>query len=86
MKLYSYAYDYARLTLNYYADKYFISLLAYFKHKAEITACIPYQNFCSIDMYKYRQTGCNQATYVSGDICLEWLPPLGKSSASLGMS
>ena len=45
MKLYSYAYDYARFTLNYYADKYFISLFAYFKHKVEIPACIPYQSF-----------------------------------------
>ena len=28
--------------------------------------------------------GCNQARYVSRGTCLECLPPLGKSSASLG--
>ena len=28
--------------------------------------------------------GCNQARYVSRDTCLECLPPLGNSSASLG--
>ena len=43
MKLYSNAYDYAIYTLNYYEDKYFISLFAHFKHKRKyiITACIP---------------------------------------------
>ena len=30
--------------------------------------------------------GCNQAKYVGRGTCLEWLSPLGKSSASLGMS
>ena len=43
MKLYRNAYDYAIYTLNYYEDKYFISLFAHFKHKEKyiITACIP---------------------------------------------
>ena len=43
MKLYSNAYDYAIYTLNYYEDKYFISLFAHFKHKEKyiITARIP---------------------------------------------
>ena len=36
MKLYSSAYDYAIYTLNYYEDKYFISLFASFKQKAKI--------------------------------------------------
>ena len=36
MKLYSNAYDYAIYTLNYYEDKYFISLFAHFKHKTKI--------------------------------------------------
>ena len=42
MKLYSNAYDYAIYTLNYYEDKYFISLFAHFKHKEKyiITARI----------------------------------------------
>ena len=30
--------------------------------------------------------GCNQAKYVGRGTCLEWLSPLGKSYASLGMS
>ena len=43
MKLYSNAYDYAIYTLNYYEDKYFISLFAHFKHKENYmtTVCIP---------------------------------------------
>ena len=36
MKLYSNAYDYAIYTLNYYEDKYFISLFGHFKHKVKI--------------------------------------------------
>ena len=36
MKSYSNAYDYAIYTLNYYEDKYFISLFAHFKHKTKI--------------------------------------------------
>ena len=36
MKLYSNSYDDAIYTLNYYEDKYFISLFAHFKHKAKI--------------------------------------------------
>ena len=36
MKLYSSAYDYSIYTLNYYEDKYFISLFASFKQKAKI--------------------------------------------------
>ena len=28
--------------------------------------------------------GCNQTNYVDRGACLEWLPPPGKSSASLG--
>ena len=32
MKLYSNVYDYAIYTLNYYKDKYFISLFEHFKH------------------------------------------------------
>ena len=30
--------------------------------------------------------GCNPAKYVDRGTCLEWLSPLGKSSACLGMS
>ena len=43
MKLYSNAFDYAIYTLNYFEDKYFISLFAHFKHKEKyiITARIP---------------------------------------------
>ena len=43
MRLYSNAYNYAIYTLNYYEDKYFISLFAHFKHKEKyiITARIP---------------------------------------------
>ena len=41
-------------------------------------------------MYKYHlellEIGCSQASYVSGGICLEWLQPPEKSSASLGKS
>ena len=42
MKLYSNAFDYAIYTLNYFEDKYFISLFAHFKHKEKyiITARI----------------------------------------------
>ena len=42
MKLCSNLYDYATYTLNYYEDKYFISLFAHFKHKEKyiITARI----------------------------------------------
>ena len=36
IKLYSNVYDYVIYTLNYYEDKYFISLFAHFKHKAKI--------------------------------------------------
>ena len=36
MKLYNNVYDYAIYTLNYYEDKYFISLFAHFKHKAKV--------------------------------------------------
>ena len=36
MKLYSNAPDYAIYTLNYYKDKYFISLFAHFKHRVKI--------------------------------------------------
>ena len=36
MRIYSNVYDYAIYTLNYYEDKYFISLFAHFKHKAKI--------------------------------------------------
>ena len=36
MKLYSNAYDYAMYTLNYYEDKYFISLFSHFKHTVKI--------------------------------------------------
>ena len=35
MKLYSNVYDYAIYTLNYYEDKYLISLFAHFKHKGK---------------------------------------------------
>ena len=43
MKLYSNVYDYTIYTLNYYEDKYFISIFAHFKHKGKhiITSCIP---------------------------------------------
>ena len=34
--------------------------------------------------FKLLIIGCNQGRYVSRGICLEWLPPLRKSSASLG--
>ena len=37
MRLYSNVYNYA-ICLNYYEDKYFISLFACFKHKAKIYA------------------------------------------------
>ena len=30
--------------------------------------------------------GCNEAKYVGRGTCLEWLSPVGKSSASLGTS
>ena len=33
MRLYSNVYDYAIYAINYYEDKYFISLFAHFKHK-----------------------------------------------------
>ena len=33
MRLMSNGYDYAIYTLNYYEDKYFVSLIAHFKHK-----------------------------------------------------
>ena len=33
---------------------------------------------------KLLKIGCNQTRYVSRGICLEWLPPPEKSSASLG--
>ena len=33
MRVYSNVYDYAIYTLNYYEDKFFISLFAHFKHK-----------------------------------------------------
>ena len=36
MRIYSNVYDYAIYALNYYEDKYFISLFASFKHKAKI--------------------------------------------------
>ena len=36
MKLYRNAYDYAIDTLNYYEDKYFISLFSHFKHTVKI--------------------------------------------------
>ena len=36
MRLYSNVYDYAIYTLNYYEDKYFISLFTHFKHKVKI--------------------------------------------------
>ena len=39
MKLYSNVYDYAIYTLNYYEDKYFISLFAHFKHKKIYDHC-----------------------------------------------
>ena len=42
MKLYSSTYDYAIYTLNYYEDKYFISLFASFKQKAKIYNHYPY--------------------------------------------
>ena len=35
IRLYSNVYDYAICTLNYYEDKYFISLFAPFKHKGK---------------------------------------------------
>ena len=38
IRLYSNAYDYAICTLNYYEDKYFISLFAHFKHTVKIYA------------------------------------------------
>ena len=43
MKLYSNVYDYAIYTLNYYEDKYFISLFTHLtlKEKYIITARIP---------------------------------------------
>ena len=36
MRFYSNVYDYAVYTLNYYEDKYFISLFAHFMHKAKL--------------------------------------------------
>ena len=36
MRLYSNVYDYAIYTLNYYEDKYFISLFSHFMHKAKL--------------------------------------------------
>ena len=36
MRLYSNVYNYAIYTLNYYEDKYFISLFAHFKHTVKI--------------------------------------------------
>ena len=38
MRLYSNVYNYAIYTLNYYEDKYFISLFAHFKHTVKIYA------------------------------------------------
>ena len=37
MRLYSNVYNYAIYTLNYYEDKYFISLFAHFKHTVKIS-------------------------------------------------
>ena len=43
--------------------------------------------FACINTYlELQQIGCNQAEYVGRDTCLELLSPVGKSSASLGMS
>ena len=36
MRLYSNAYNYAIYNLNYYEDKYFISLFAHFKYTVKI--------------------------------------------------
>ena len=43
MKLYSNTHDYAIYALNYYGEKYFISLFTHSKHKEKyvITARIP---------------------------------------------
>ena len=43
MTLYGNAYDYAIYPLNYYEDKYFISLFSHFKHKEKymMTVRIP---------------------------------------------
>ena len=43
IRLYRNVYDYAICTLNYYEDKYFISLFVHFKHTGKyiITAHIP---------------------------------------------
>ena len=34
--------------------------------------------------FKLLKIGCNQTRYVSRGTCLEWLPPVVKSSTSLG--
>ena len=36
MRLYSNVYNYAIYTLNYYEDKYFVSLFEHFKHTVKI--------------------------------------------------
>ena len=57
-----------------------ISLAAALQVKAfQILTCI-YTNL------ELQLIGCNEAKYVGRGTCLEWLSPLGKSSASLGMS
>ena len=40
MRLYSNAYDYAIYPLNYYEDKYFISLFPHFKHKEKYMVAV----------------------------------------------
>ena len=59
-------------------SKFFIKILFTIK-SFPILTCI-YTNL------KLQLIGCNQAKYVGRGTCLEWLSPLGKSSASLGMS
>ena len=41
---------------------------------------------CLNTSLELQQIGCSQARYVGRGICLEWLPPLGKTSTSLGNS
>ena len=64
------------MTANQCGYCYFIKLFTKSKPSL-ILACLKFY-------LKLFITGCNQARYVSRGICLEWLPPLGKSSASLG--
>ena len=53
MKFYSNVYDYAVYTLNYYEDKYFISLFAHFMHKAKLYNHCAYTQIIIKKIYNY---------------------------------